>query len=90
MPIGDANKDDFVADALEALTGYEWRKRADIYECRVNHTHAKVIRDDLADVNVTAELEVSTARSGRYNVRVAVSDGQLLLNAAEQLKKKKR
>jgi len=87
--VTSANKADPVADALEALTGYEWRKHGEVYECRLNHTNAKVIRDDLADAHVDAVLEVSAARSGRYLVTVQESDGPQLMNAASRIKKAK-
>ena len=87
MAIGIANKDDVVADALEKLTGYEWRKRRDGHECRVNHTHAKVIVQDLQLAGVNATAEVSEARSGRYIVLVPTGEGPLVLNAAARMPK---
>lgn len=86
-PHAAANKADPIADALEALTGHEWRKRNDRYECRVNRTHANNIEAELIEKQIPNRKELSEARSGRYFVTVAVADGQLIINAADKLPK---
>lgn len=84
-PHANANKADPVADALEALTGHEWRRMKDVYECRVNRTHANAIGLDLGDAGIAFTSDVSEARSGRYFVTVLATDGPQIVSAASRL-----
>lgn len=81
-PHASANIADPVLDALVDISGHDWRKRGDMYECRVNKTHANNIEAELIDLNIPNKKQLSEARSGRYFITVQASDGQLVLNAA--------
>jgi hypothetical protein len=69
--------------ALRSLTDVEWRKRRDVFEARINHTHMVGITAELADHGITVESEVSTARSGRYVVRINATDTAKVLKAVK-------
>jgi len=82
-PHASANRADPIIDALEQLTGHEWRKRDEVYECRVNRTHANNIAVELSqDFGIAAVAALSEARSGRYFVTVPAEDGPRILHAA--------
>lgn len=84
-PHANANKADPVADALEAISGQEWRKMGEVYECRVNHTHARAIETEFAEASIPVHVAVSEARSGRYFLTVQAADGPQAVNAASRL-----
>jgi hypothetical protein len=84
-PHADANKADPIIDALEALTGHEWRLRGELYECRCNHTHANNIHEEFAALHIPTSKGVSESRSGRYFVTVKAVDGPLVITAAAKV-----
>lgn len=74
--------------ALRALTKVEWRKRKDVLEARINHTHLVGIQEILSDYKVEVQGEVSAARSGRYIAQVQVSDMPKIMKAVVTTKAK--
>ena len=69
--------------ALRSLTDVEWRKRKDVFEARINHTHMVGIQQLLADHNITMHAEVSAARSGRYTISVSVTETPKIQKAVQ-------
>lgn len=73
--------EDPIEAALRALTGVEWRKRKDVFESRMNHTHMVGIQHILGDHHIAVSAEVSAARSGRYIVTVSSEETPKILKA---------
>jgi hypothetical protein len=67
--------------ALRALTDVEWRKRKDVFEARINHTHMVAVQEMLAEHGIAVQGEVSAARSGRYIASVHVTETPNILKA---------
>jgi len=80
--------EDPIEAALRALTDVEWRKREQVFEARINHTHLEGIREMLADHNIAVHGEVSTARSGRYIATVNADQTANILKAVQVTKAK--
>jgi hypothetical protein len=75
--------EDPIEAALRALTDIEWRKRRDVFEARINHTHMVGIQQILADHHITVTAEVSAARSGRYIATVNATAIPQILKAVK-------
>jgi hypothetical protein len=80
--------EDPIEAALRALTDVEWRKRSNVFEARINHTHLEGIREMLADHNISVAGEVSAARSGRYIATVSADQTANILKAVAVTKAK--
>jgi hypothetical protein len=78
--------EDPIEAALRALTDVEWRKRKDVLEARINHTHMVGIQEALGDHNIPVHGEVSTARSGRYIATVSATETAKILKAVQVTK----
>lgn len=78
--------EDPIEAALRALTDTEWRKRKDVFETRINHTHMVGIQEALGDHNITVHAEVSAARSGRYIATVSAAEIPNILKAVKATK----
>ena len=78
--------EDPIEAALRALTDVEWRKRKNVYEARINHTHCVGIAAMLADHNIPMRSEVSAVRSGRYIATVNATDVPTVLKAVQATK----
>ncbi len=66
--------EDPIEAALRALTGIEWRKRAEGFEARINKTHMVGIQQVLQEQKIQVRGEVSPARSGRYIMTVNATE----------------
>ncbi len=75
--------EDPIEAALRALTEVTWRKRKDVFETRINHTHLVGIQAVLSDHDITVHGEVSTARSGRYMATVSATEIPKILKAVK-------
>jgi hypothetical protein len=73
--------EDPIEAALRALTDVEWRKRKDVFEARINHTHMMGIQEMLGDHHISVQAEVSAARSGRYIATVSATETNKILQA---------
>lgn len=69
---------------LRALTDVPWNKRKDRFETRANKTHAMGIVETLAEHGITANADISAARSGRYMVVVMAEELAKILKAIEK------
>ncbi|MES2984865.1 MAG: hypothetical protein V4735_06745 [Pseudomonadota bacterium] len=78
--------EDPIEAALRALTDIEWRKRKDVFEARINHTHMVGIREMLGDHQIAVEAQVSAARSGRYIATVNATEVPNILKAVKATK----
>lgn len=78
--------EDPIEAALRALTDVEWRKRKDVFEARINHTHMVGIQEMLNDHNIIVTGEVSAARSGRYIATVNSTEVPKILKAIQTTK----
>ena len=75
--------EDPIEAALRALTAVTWRKRKDVFETRINHTHLVGIQAVLGDYDIAVQGEVSAARSGRYIATVSATDIPKILKAVK-------
>jgi len=66
--------EDPIEAALRALTGVEWTKRKEGFETRVNKTTGNAITLELQDHKIQVVCEPSEAQTGRYIVKVPVSE----------------
>ncbi len=78
--------EDPIEAALRSLTDVEWRKRKDVFEARINHTHMVGIQEMLGDHGITVTAEVSAARSGRYIATVNITETANILKAVQVTK----
>ena len=78
--------EDPIEAALRALTDVEWRKRKDVFEARINHTHMVGIQEMLGDHKIAVHSEVSAARSGRYIATVQATETANILKAVQATK----
>ena len=75
--------EDPIEAALRSLTDVEWRKRKDVFEARINHTHMLGIQEMLAEHKIVMKGEVSAARSGRYIATVSITEIPFILKAVK-------
>jgi hypothetical protein len=75
--------EDPIEAALRALTDIEWRKRKDLFEARINHTHMVGIQAMLAEHHIAVHAEVSAVRSGRYIATVNATEVPNILKAVK-------
>ena len=78
--------EDPIEAALRALTDIEWRKRKDVFEARINHTHLVGIQEMLVEHNIAVTAEVSAARSGRYIATIQATELPNILKAVKATK----